>query len=68
MDIWNFVNTVNYVNIVNIANIVEFHAITYKIQYNDSLQVHVSRQTGNFMKKDNFSAIYVYFEQLQLEL
>ena len=55
-------------NIVNIANIVEFHAITYKIQYNDSLQVHVSRQTGNFMKKDNFSAIYVYFEQLQLEL
>ena len=34
---------------VNIANIVDFNAIRYKKQYNDSPQVLVRRQTGNYI-------------------
>ena len=30
-----------------------------KTQYNDPLQVPVTRQTGSSIKKDNFSAMYL---------
>ena len=40
-------NTVNTVHILNIANIVDFNAMRYKKQYNDSSQVLVICQTGN---------------------
>ena len=46
-------------NIVNIANILDFNAMRYKKQYNDSLLVLVSRQTGNSIERDNFSAMYL---------
>ena len=45
--------------IVNIANIVEFNAFGYKKQYNDLPQVLASRQTGNCIESDNFSAMYL---------
>ena len=45
--------------IVNIANIVDFNAMRYKKQYNDSPQVFVSRQLGNFIERDNFSAMFL---------
>ena len=46
-------------NFVNILNIVDFKAMRYKKQYNDSRQVLVSRQIGNSIEKDNFSAMYL---------
>ena len=46
-------------NIVNIANIVDFNAMRYKKQCNDLPQVLVSRQTGNSIERDNFSAMYL---------
>ena len=30
-----------------------------KTQYNDSLQVRVTRQTGSSIERDNFSAMYL---------
>ena len=56
----NIMNTVTHsVSIVIIANIVEFDAMRYKKQYNDSPQVLVSRRTGNSIQRDNFSAMYL---------
>ena len=53
----NEVNTVNTVNSLNIVNIVDFNAMRYKKHYNDSTQVFLSRQTVNFIERDNFLAI-----------
>ena len=42
-------------NIVNIANIIDFNAMRYKKQHQNSPQILVSRQTGNSIERDNFS-------------
>ena len=55
----NTMNAVNAVNILNIADIVDFNAMRNKKQYNDSPQVLVSRQAGNSIERDNFSAMYL---------
>ena len=68
MFILNLANIVNNVNIVNVANIVDFNAMRYKKEYNDLPQVLVSRQTSNSIERDNFSAMYVSFEQFRLDL
>ena len=57
-DVVGAVTTANSVNIVNIANIVDFNAMRYKKQYNDSSQVLVSRQTSESTDRDNFFAMY----------
>ena len=49
----------NSVNIVNIANIVNFNAMRYKKQYNDSSHVLVSRQTGNSIEKTT-SLLFIF--------
>ena len=56
---FGLVNTLNSVTIVDIANIVDFNALRYKKQYNDSPKVLVTRQNGNSMERDNFSAIHL---------
>ena len=45
-------------NILDIANVVDFNAMRYKKQYDDSPQVLISRQTGNSLERDNFFAMY----------
>ena len=59
MNTVNTMNTLNSVNAVNIANIVDFNAMRYKNQCNDSPQVLVSRQTSNSIERENFSAMYL---------
>ena len=49
----------NFVNNVKIANIVDCDAMKYKTQYNNSLQVRVTRQTNSSIESDNFSAMYL---------
>ena len=56
----NFENTVNSVNIVNISNTVDFNAMRYKTQYNDSSHVLASRETSNSIKRDNFSVMNLW--------
>ena len=38
-----------------------------KTQYNDSLQVRVTRKTGSLMERDNFSAMYLLNGDSRLE-
>ena len=58
----NTVNTLISVNIVNIANIVDFNAMGYKKQYNDSPQILVSRQFYFITEKSQSVISYAYLD------